>query len=171
MSEGAKGTDAEERSTDRSRGRGKASGETQGQEPGKRRKASPAPCAPPRVLSATLGRAALGREAAQQGLIAGALAPPSLTAAAPWPAGRPGGWRRQARRERRRGARPRLRTQASDRRWTERPGPTRHQPGALGSPDPALHLPYQRRPLPLLPPTPRLAIWGARELCILRLHL
>lgn len=60
-------------------------------------------------------------------------------AAAPWPAGRPGRVAAAGTGGGGAGARPRLRTQASDRRWTERPGPARHQPGALGSPDPALH--------------------------------
>lgn len=99
----------------------------------------PAPRAPSRVLSAARGRAALGARRRQRGLIAGALAPPSLRRPLRGrQGGRAGGGGRHGA-SGGAGARPRLRTQASDRRWTERPGPARHQPGALGSPDPALH--------------------------------
>lgn len=138
---GAKGTDAEERSTDR---RGMAGAKPLGRhrarsEEEKKLAPPPAPCAPSRVLSATRGRAALGARRRQRGLIAGALAPPSLRRPLRGrPGGRAGGGGRHGA-SGGAGARPRLRTQASDRRWTERPGPVRHQPGALGSPDPALH--------------------------------
>lgn len=61
---------------------------------------APFPAPPPRVLSAARGRAALGARRRRRGLIAGALAPPSLRRPL---RGLPGGWRRQARREQGRG--------------------------------------------------------------------